>query len=143
MNISLKMFHKACEKGDLDSVKSFISSNSEAIDITSKGGWTGLIIACYHEKKEVVNLLIELGANVNAVNNNGTTVFMYAKTPIQNTHKDTSLLTILLKNGAEINKKDLFGKTVLDYVIENNDLFLINWLISKGAKGKNIQNKKI
>lgn len=75
-----------------------------------------------------------MGANVNAVNKKGTTVFMYAKTPVQNRHKDTSLLTYLLKCGAEINKKDTFGKTVLDYVIENDDLYLVNWLKSNGAK---------
>ena len=136
MSINLKMFYKACKKGDLDSVKSFISTNPEDIDVPSKDGWSGLIIACYHEQKEVVNLLIEMGANVNAVNKKGTTVFMYAKTPVQNIHKDTSLLNYLLKCGAKINKKDVFGKTVLDYVIENDDLYLANWLKFKGAKEK-------
>ena len=134
MSIKLKMFYKACKKGDLDSVKSFISSNPEDIDVPSKDGWTGLIIACHHEQKEVVKLLIEMGANVNAANKKGTTVFMYAKTPVQNIHKDTSLLNYLLKCGAKINKKDVFGKTVLDYVIENDDLYLANWLKFKGAK---------
>ena len=38
------MFYKACKKGDLDSVKSFISANPEDIDVPSKDGWTGLII---------------------------------------------------------------------------------------------------
>ena len=140
MNISLKMFHKACKKGDLDSVKSFLSTKSEDIDIPSKEGWTGLIIACYEEHKKVVRLLIEMGANVNAVNKKGTTVFMYAKTPVQNRHKDTSLLTYLLKCGAELNKKDAFGKTVLDYVIENGDLYLANWLKSNGAKTNKLNN---
>lgn len=136
MAISLKTFHDACKIGDRRTVVSFLNNNPDAIDTPSKEGWTALIIACHKEENEIVRLLLERGANVNAANNKGTTVFMYAKTPIQNTHNDTSLLSYLLQNGADINKKDVFGKTVLDYVLENRDLFLINWLKSNGAKSQ-------
>jgi len=134
MGNSLKTFHDSCKRGDRKTVISFLNNNPDAIDTPSKEGWTALIIACHKGENEIARLLIEKGANVNAVNNKGTTVFMYAKTPIQNVHKDTSLLSYLLQNGADINKKDVFEKTVLDYVFENGDLHLINWLKSNGAK---------
>ena len=136
-------FFNACVHGDLELVGKFIEQNEYPIDIKSKEGWTGLVMACYNEKHEIAKLLIDHGADINATNDKGTTIFMYAKTPIQEKQNQTDFLQYLIDNGADINALDHKGKSVLDYVIENNALILAEWLVEKGAKrGKDLPQPK-
>lgn len=127
-----RAFFNACIRGDIEIVKVLLSKNTFHIDVKTEEGWTGLIIACFNNRKEVVKFLVREGADVNAVNKKGTTVFMYAKTPILETH-DTEILEFLLKNNADINSCDCNGKSVLDYVLKNNAQWLANWLTKRGA----------
>jgi methionyl-tRNA formyltransferase len=129
-----KEFFDGCENGSIAIVEKFIKQALYPIDAVSSEGWTGLIKACYNQHGEVVKLLVENGANVNATNENGTTVFMYAKTALQQLPKKTELLTYLLDHGADINALDVRHKSVLDYVIENGAHELADWLILNGAR---------
>lgn len=133
MNLSTQ-YLEACKIGDLKKVKEIIAFNPLLINHKSPEGWTGLIISCFNEHLKIAEFLIDNGADVNAVNHNGTSVFMYAKSPIQKKQNDTAILELLLKYGANINHLDIFDKTVLDYVKENQAFNLAKWLISKGAK---------
>ncbi len=133
MKIKQKFF-TACAEGRLHEVKEVIKTGKINIDERSPEGWTGLIISCFNAHKEIVEFLIDHKADVNATNAKGTSVFMYAKTPVQKNPRKTEILELLLDNGAEINHLDSFNKTVLDYVMENGAPELGNWLISNGAK---------
>ena len=135
--VSIEAFHHACEHGFFDIVKKFVDQANHPLDVVSKGGWTGLIMACYNQNIKEAKFLVENGANVNATNQNGTTVFMYAKTPIQKSPKNTELLTYLLDHEAEINALDRRNKSVLDYVLENGAHDLASWLVQNGAKRSN------
>jgi len=132
--ITPEEFFSACVNGDLDIVTQFLYEGQYPIDIRNKNNWTGLIMACFNEREKIAKLLIANGANVNATNNKGTTVFMYAKTPVQRKQTEVFLLNYLLENGADINAKDKNGLTVLDYVQQNGFEVLAKWLISRGAK---------
>jgi ankyrin repeat protein len=107
-------FLKACSNGDKEDVESFIPY-IESIDIRTKEGWTGLILACHGKHYAVAKTLIANGADVNASNSKGTTVFMYAKTPIIESG-EIDFLDYLIAKGANPNAIDSFGKTALDYV---------------------------
>lgn len=143
MNITEKYF-TACSKGHLDIVKEILETNKLNIDNKSPEGWTGLIISCFNQQYEIAQFLIENRADVNATNAKGTSVFMYAKTPILQNPNNTQILELLLEEGAEINHLDSYNKSVLDYVIEKGAFKLGKWLISRGAKhGKAVlKNKK-
>tara|TARA_B100001175_G_C19105460_1_gene447200 strand:+ start:173 stop:604 length:432 start_codon:yes stop_codon:yes gene_type:complete len=134
----------ACTNGDLDTVKRIINTRSlNNIDIRSPEGWTGLIISCFNERYEIVKFLIANNANINAINTKGTSVLMYAKTPVQQNQNDTKILKLIIDAGADINHLDSFNKSTLDYVMDNGAYKLGKWLISKGAKyGKNIKQNK-
>lgn len=132
--ITPEKFFNACITGDSDIVMEFLNENQYPIDIRNEKNWTGLIMACFNEREKVAKLLIENGADINATNHKGTTVFMYAKTPVQQNPTKVFLLNYLLENGANINAKDEKGLTVLDYVKKNGYKVLANWLKSKGAK---------
>ncbi len=128
------LFLKACEIGDLTKVKTKLKEDSNLINCVTKQGWTGLVLAVYNENVKIAKYLISNGADVNASNFKGTTVFMYAKTPILEKPTQIKFLDYLISVGANINSVDVFGKTVLDYVEEKKVSTLTNWLITKGAK---------
>ena len=111
-------FLEACAEGDLNQAKFFLPY-LETIDVRSNQGWTGLIIACHGEHHALAKWLILQGADVNATNRKGTTVFMYAKTPIIRS-LDTTFLDYLIKRGADPNAQDSSGQTALDYVKRSN-----------------------
>ena len=127
-------FFKACKINDINVVKSFVTNNKELIDVETKQGWTGLVISCFNQNLEITKFLIENGADLNHSNSKGTTVLMYAKTPVLENQRNTTLLQYLLDKGANINARDKFFKTVLDYVIEKERFVLADWLASRGAK---------
>ena len=47
--------------------------NETYLEDKTEKGWTPLIVACYNNSIDVVSYLLKMGANVHAINNNGTT----------------------------------------------------------------------
>lgn len=134
--LKLQDFFNACIQGDSDVLRFFLDRKDFDIDTKTKEGWTGLIMACYNNNNKIVKLLVQHGADVNATNSKGTTVFMYAKTPILKSG-DVEILEFLLENKADINACDCYSKSVLDYVIEKKSTRLAKWLIKQGALAGN------
>lgn len=64
-------------KGDTDVVKKFIEYGAD-VNETSRG-MTPLMYAAHYNQKEIVNLLIAKGANVNLKDERGRTALDYAK----------------------------------------------------------------
>ncbi len=127
-----ELFFDACEKGNIEEVTSLIPLISN-IDIQTKEGWTGLVKAVFNAHFELAKLLVAHGANVNATNHKGTTVFMYAKTPVF-ASKNTEILSWLIDQGADLNATEYRSLTVLDYVKKEGATWLEDWLIERGAK---------
>ena len=125
-------FFEACQNGSVEEVLSLLTM-IDHIDIKNEWSRTGLAIAVRNDHFEVAKILFENGADVNAINRNGTTIFMYAKTPVFKSN-NTTLLRWLLNSGANINACDNFGLTVLDYVEKEGNAALQSWLIKNGAK---------
>jgi methionyl-tRNA formyltransferase len=86
-------------------------------------GWSLLMVAAYHNNKNVISYLLSMGANINAQNNNGTTVLMYAKDACLRI-QDNALLFYLIEHGADPFLRDFSGNNLFDYVKqENNTLY--------------------
>jgi methionyl-tRNA formyltransferase len=93
------------------------------IDDCNDYGWSPLIIAAYNGNFNVVKFLVDSGANINAVNNNGTSVLMYAKDfALEN--QDKRGFEFLIKNGAEISHRDFSGRQLTDYISQSDAEFL-------------------
>ena len=75
---------------------------------------------------ETLELIIKLGANVNALN--------HGETPLMNAAHKPKIMDRLLKRGARVNAKNSFGKTALFYAIQFGDKACVELLIKKGAK---------
>lgn len=115
-----------CEVNDYLSLKNLLGIQKFDLETKTKKGWTALIIASFNGAFECLELLINHGANVNAVNYNYTTALMYAKTNYLNTD-NKKCLNMLIDSGADMDAKDIFGKTLLDWVKEE-DKVLYNYL---------------
>ncbi|MFZ4400962.1 MAG: formyltransferase family protein [Bacteroidales bacterium] len=97
------------------------------INETEKNGWTPLIIASFYGSYDIINLILKKGALINKTNLNGTTPLMYAKElAIEN--DDFQCLSLLIKNNADKLKKDVWGKSIFDYLDLNKHSKLINFL---------------
>ena len=73
-NIFKETLHKACEKGNIEAVKQFLADGA---DVNGKddsyGGGTPLHMATIQDRKEVAELLIAKGSDVNAMDNDDQT----------------------------------------------------------------------
>ncbi len=118
-----------CRLNDLSSLKNLLKSTDLNLETKTKEGWTALIIAVYNGALECAEFLIKQEADFTATNYNGTTVLMYAKAAALKT-KDTRIINRLLQLGVNINEKDVYGKTVVDWV-EKEDVELYDFFKSK------------
>ena len=101
--------HEASINGNIEIVKKHLAAgvNVNEKDETS---WTPLHFA---KTKEVAELLISNGGDVNAKNNIGDTPLHQA---VFDGHRD--IVELLIANGADVNAKDDHGQTPLDTAIQ-------------------------
>ena len=91
-------------------------------------GQTALMWAAAAGHGTVVQLLIELGANVHARSNGGTTPLLFAAR-----HGDIASVRALLAAGADIKGKRPDGATPLLVAVINGHEDLVDFLLEKGA----------
>ncbi|KAJ1535552.1 hypothetical protein HK096_002381 [Nowakowskiella sp. JEL0078] len=101
------------------------------VNATDLEGNTALHKCNDNNKEEIVQLLIDLGANVNAISKSGIPPFF---TVIQ------ANLEIFVRNGADLKIKSNSGQTVLDYVCEEESLDACKVLIEAGANVNTLFN---
>ena len=97
------------------------------VNITNSNGWSALMQSIFQGKNDLVFKLVELGADVNQTNCNGTTPLMYAASYAEESH-DIGLFKFLLSNGANLHHKDEFGYSVKDYVEKNKNSKIIDFI---------------
>jgi ankyrin repeat protein len=93
-------------------------------------GSTLLHWACRHDNVEAVNLLIELGADVNASMNDGSTCLFQAC--VARCHQ-IAIMKRLLDEGAQIERK-LGNVTPLAHACSLNNHAVVSYLLNRGAK---------
>lgn len=102
------------QDGKIEELKRINNLRRYVDEHESTHGWTLLMIAAYHCQFEVAEYLISLGSDINAINNNGTTVIMYAKNGYVD-HQDDRVIAYLLKNGANPYQRDYAGLNLYNY----------------------------
>lgn len=145
----------------IDVVKVFIDMDA-GITVPVKNDDTPITIAAAQGQKEVVEMLLQKGAPIEA---KGTTGWTPLHSAVLNNHKDLTefllkkganinnkdangctplhtaagwgfkdIAELLIQNGAEINSVDNFKKTPLDYAVAKNNKDLIKLLKDKGGR---------
>jgi ankyrin repeat protein len=102
---------RACKSGNLLRVRELLKTDSGLVNSLDSDASTPLHCATWKGHLEVVRLLLDAGANVNAHNENdhwGTTPLHAAAHANQ-----AAIAQLLIDRGAEINALDRSGKTPL------------------------------
>lgn len=100
----------ALRKGDIDTIKFVAGKKLLDVDTATSKGLTPLMIASRENSSDLVKLLIERHANVNAKDRQGMTALMYAAG-----NGNREIVTALLKNFADATAADNAGRTALFY----------------------------
>ena len=116
--------HQAASFGRIEDVKQHLAAGTD-VNLVSDG-FTPLHIAGWTGTKEIVELLIKNGADVNATHNGGGTPLHWAARKGQK-----EIVELLISNGANVNAQDEDGGTPLFYA-SNPDI--ADLLRKHGAK---------
>jgi len=114
---------KFLKTGKLVDVEQFLNTTPDLLE----WGWTPLHWAADAARIELVQLLLEHGADANVRDR-------YGATPLFNATEHTSeLVLVLLNAGADINSQDDAGKTPLHQIAEDDDQKQAEFFIEHGA----------
>lgn len=92
----------------------YLCTSQKLITSQDKHGWSPLTVAVYNNNFEIVQWLVDKGADISVLNNNGTNLLMYAKNCFLNTG-DSTIFEYLASKGLSFNQKDYYGKNLYDY----------------------------
>lgn len=109
------------KKGCLADLKQLIDC-LPSIEDKDTNSWTPIMVACYNGSFEMVEYLIELGADVNSVDYKGATPLMYAKDYALKTG-NVEIFELLLNMGANYDQKDLMNKSIRDYTENSKEWY--------------------
>ena len=128
--------HDAADKGNIEAVKQHLDSGRD-VNAKDQKGKTPLHRAASEGHKEIVELLIAKGANVNvnAKNEFGSTPLHVAA--FQG-HKE--IAELLIPNGADVSAKDKYEQTPLHFAAINGHKEIAELLIANGADGAQSRN---
>jgi ankyrin repeat protein len=129
--------HEAAKNGDMDHIIRLLEDGTP-IDVIDENSNTPLYIAVGEGHKEVAELFIIKGANVNAVCWRGYTPLHWSVAALGG---EKELAELLIAKGAIIDAVDRKGKTPLAHAAYSGYKELAELLISKGANVNAIDNK--
>ena len=119
--------HDAASKGDLAGVQAELDKGVD-VDTKDDNGLTPLQWAALEGHKEIVELLIDTGANVNAWSKYGTPLHYAASGGYK------EIVELLIAKGADVNVKDVRGETALQKAASGGHKGIAELLIANGAK---------
>lgn len=128
--------HRAANRGDLEGLRKFLAEGiavNVKADTFLEEGWTPLHYAAFGGRDEVVKLLLERGASVDARSQAGTTALHEAAWG-----GHAQIAELLIANGADVNARDSRGQTPLDmarqFTFHQPHEAVAKLLRSRGAK---------
>lgn len=125
------LLHDAVRSGDVELVKQLLSTGIN-INAFKKYGTTSLLLAIEKQNKEMVHMLVELGADVN--------LMPHCDIPLHEAiiWGDKEVVKMLIDKGADINKSDKSGHTPLHFAVIYRKQEIISLLIKHGANQDSI-----
>jgi ankyrin repeat protein len=111
-------------------MKELLAGRGRLIDSFSGDGFTPLALACFFGHEEAATWLVNQGASVTlAADNKMGVAPIHAATG----GRHTSLLRMLVENGADVNARQQQGFTALHAAAQNGDSEAVRLLLDHGA----------
>jgi ankyrin repeat protein len=119
---------EAAATGRVERVRELLNKNPRLVDAYSPDGWTALHLNFGNLK--IVKLLLDRGANINAVSKNG-----FSATPLQGAaaFQKIELARFLIARGANVNCRGEAGVTPLHEAAGSGQLEFAKLLLDEGA----------
>jgi ankyrin repeat protein len=126
-----KQVIRAAKNGDIATVRTLIEADPGLLDARDTDGSTPLHCASWKGHIEVVNVLLDLGAEVNARNQNDH----WGDTPLHAAAhgNQRAVAEALIGRGADLTARNPSGKTPLDETAAHNANAVANLLKRHGA----------
>ena len=124
-----RQMHYAVTNNNYQQIIYLVNKNKWQVNIVSLyDGQTPLHLACNSSSDQIVLLLLELGADPNAMSNE-------KGTPVHWAVSKNNLIKIdyLIQHGANLDLKDGKGKTPLHWAVHFNSLPTVTFLVERGA----------
>ena len=120
---------EAAATGRLDRLRALLDKNPALVKAYSPDGWTALHLN--FGNLEVVKLLLDRGADINAVSKNG-----FSATPLQGAaaFQKVELARLLIERGANVNCRGEEGGTPLHEAAGNGQIEFAKLLLDHGAR---------
>ncbi|CAD6241132.1 GSCOCG00009156001-RA-CDS [Cotesia congregata] len=115
----------AAVAGKLPVLKCLVSHGAD-VNAMSDTGSTPVRSACFMTHLDIVEYLVENGADILLANYNGGTCLI-------NSVQSVELCTFLLRNGADVNARDIQNKTALHYAIQEHRFDTTKLLLAYNA----------
>jgi hypothetical protein len=123
----------ATANNDIEGVKFFSVAGASVINQRNKGGATSLHIACREGNFDITKILIENGANVNIIDNEGWSPLMRASLA-----GNDKIIELLLKNGAKAHLLNSLNESALIHATSSKCVECINQIVENGNLIKNM-----
>ncbi|MCE5284815.1 MAG: ankyrin repeat domain-containing protein, partial [Pelosinus sp.] len=123
-------FVKYAGRGNKAVVELFLLGNMEADVYRASDGVTPLMAASSFGRVDIIDLLIDQGANVNAKDKDDQTALMKAVK-----YNQAEAVEHLLSAKADVRGRDLHGNTVVSFALDKKDPQIMTMLSKAGARG--------
>jgi ankyrin repeat protein len=114
-------------KGNVSDIKLLFEKNNSIVNSIDANGSSMLILSCYRGNQEVAQFLIENGANLNYVSNNGTALMACVfKSEFQ-------LVDELIRKRVNLDLTDVNGLTALMLAVQFKNIEMVKKLLNAKA----------
>ena len=121
---------EACTAGELSRVKAWIEQQPDLINSYAPDGFQPLGLAAFFGHADIVEFLLEKGAEINSPSRNAMRV-MPLHSAVAN--RRTGIVQLLLEHGADVNAAQADDFTPLHEAAQNGMLVVTQWLLDRGA----------
>ncbi|MGM0851444.1 MAG: ankyrin repeat domain-containing protein [Bacillota bacterium] len=133
-SITIQEFFEAIEKGDKKTVEQSLRNDTNLCNADNEQGLIALGVAAHFGHMEIVELLLNFGADINSISNSKVS-YIPSNTALHAGiagKASKELLEFLLKQGANVNQPDSSGHTPLHIAAFDGSEEIVSLLLAHG-----------
>ena len=120
--------HEAVRQGDIERVQSLVGENADLVNSKNPDGVAPLHLCASSGNAEIMEYLLEKGADIHIRNKYGWTALHFAA---HGGHKE--IMELLAASGADVNATDNYGLPILFRAVQGSRAETAEFLLSRGA----------